>query len=334
MEKFGKLKDGTNVELFTLGADDGLQAEILTLGGTLRRLTLPVNGKRIPLVFALPDLAAYLADTMYIGQIVGRYSNRIAGAQFKLGAKTYKLTANEHDYTLHGGALAFGRYVWEVLSVAEGGNGHVKLGHRSPAGTNGFPGNLDVTATISLRDDTLALHFEAVTDEPTPISLTWHPYFNLSGDPRVPIANHRMQLAASHYLPVKPSWLPTGEIVPVDGTPFDFRAHKELRVPDASTHPQITLARAYNHCWAVDGGAQIAGELWSPESGVRMQIRTDLPGIQVYDGFAISQQYPGWHAVCFEPGNYPDAPNHANFPNSILMPGATHRSFMSFSFSS
>jgi aldose 1-epimerase len=333
MQPFGQLPDGSAVESVMLGSPDGLQAEILTLGGTLRSLTLPVKGRRLPLVFTLPDLAAYLKDTSYIGQLVGRYGNRIAGAAFTLDGQTYRLSANNGANTLHGGHVGFGKYVWQVLGVGGGRNSFIKLGHRSPAGINGFPGNLDVTALISVFENTLRLQFEATTDAPTPISFTWHPYFNLSGDPSIPIDDHRLMLAADHYLPVNQARVPTGEIAAVAGTPFDFRKPKSLRVPPPSVHPQIALTRGYDHCWVVDRKAPVAGELHSPRSGVRMQVRTDLPGLQVYGGYHLPQVYPGWHAVCLEPENFPDAPNHANFPSSILRPGETHRSFMSFSFS-
>ena len=333
LKPFGRMPDGTGVEIATLGSEEGLQAQILTLGGTLRSLTLPVDGKRIPLVFSLPDLGAYLADTSYIGQLVGRYGNRIAGAAFALDGRTYRLTANNGPNTLHGGETGFGKYVWQVLGAGGGRNTYIKLGHRSPAGINGFPGNLDVTALISVYENTLTLQYEAVTDAPTPISLTWHPYFNLSGDPGAPIDEHRLMLAADHYLPVNEARVPTGEIAPVAGTPFDFRRPRPMRVPPPSSHPQIALTRGFDHCWVVDRKAPIAGELHSPRSGVRMQVRTDLPGLQVYGGYHLPQVYPGWHAVCLEPENFPDAPNHPEFPNSILRPGETHRSFMSFSFS-
>src|SRR5687768_535931 len=180
---FGQLPDGQDVEVYTLGSEDGLQAEILTLGGTLRSLSIPVNGKRIPLVLSLPDLPAYLKDTSYLGQLVGRYGNRIAGAAFELDGKQYKLPANNGPNLLHGGDVGFGKYVWKVLGSGGGKNTYLKLGHRSPAGTNGFPGTLDVTALISVYENTLTLAFEATTDAPTPISFTWHPYFTLSGDP-------------------------------------------------------------------------------------------------------------------------------------------------------
>lgn len=334
---FGRLPDGKEVDLVTLGSDKGLQAEILTLGGTLRSLTLPVGGKRIPLVLSLPDLPAYLKDTSYLGQLVGRYGNRIGGAAFELDGKRYALTANNGPNTLHGGEVGFGKYVWQVLGSGSGRNSYLKLGHRSPAGINGFPGNIEVSALISVLENTLTLAYEATTDAPTPISFTWHPYFNLSGDPGRSIDDMRLMMNASHYLPVNDARVPTGEIAPVAGTPFDFRKAKELRVPPPSTHPQIKLTGGYDHCWVIDKPSaskdgRIVAELHSPASGVRMSVRTNLPGLQVYGAYHLRTVYPGLHAVCIEPENFPDAPNHPNFPSSILRPGETHRSFMSFSF--
>ena len=330
---FGKLPDGTAVQAITLGAADSLQAEILTLGGILKSLTLPVKGKRMQLVLGFDKLDGYLADTSYIGQLVGRYGNRIANAAFTLDGREYKLTANNPPNLLHGGAIGFGKYAWNVLGFGGGKTSYVKLGHRSPAGTNGFPGNLDVTALITVYENTLTLQFEATTDAATPISFTWHPYFTLAGDPRVPIDDWKMKLDASHYLPVNAARVPTGEIAPVAGTPFDFRKPRPLRVPPPSSHPQIALTQGFDHCWVVGKDARVAAEVYAPQTGVRMQVKTNLPGVQVYGAYHFKSVYPGWHAVCVEPENFPDAPNHANFPSSILRPGETHKSFMSFTFS-
>ena len=329
---FGRLADGSEVEVHTLGNPDGLQAEILTLGGTLRSLTLPVKGKRVPLVLSLPDLPAYLKDTSYLGQLVGRYGNRIAGAAFELDGQKYQLTANNGPNTLHGGEVGFGKYIWRVLGTGHGRTSFVKLGHHSPAGVNGFPGNLEVTALISIRDNTLTLTYEATTDAPTPVSFTWHPYFTLSGDPSMEIDEETMRIAASHYLPINDSRVPTGEIAPVAGTPFDFRKAHSVRVPPPSSHEQIKLTGGFDHCWVLDKGAPVAAEVHSPSSGVTMQVKTNLPGLQVYGAYHLKAAYPGWHAICLEPENFPDAPNHPNFPSSILRPGVVHRSTMSFAF--
>jgi aldose 1-epimerase len=330
---FGRMPGGAEVEAYTLGSENGLQAEILTLGGTLRSLSLPVKGRRIPLVLSLPDLDAYLKDTSYLGQLVGRYGNRIGGARFELDGKTYELTANSGPNTLHGGTVGFGKYVWKVLGSGGGRNSYLKLGHHSPAGINGFPGNLDVTAMLSVYDDTLTLAYEATTDAPTPVNLTWHPYFTPSGDAGRSIDELRMQINAGRYLPVNDVRVPTGEIAPVAGTPFDFRKPKSVEVPPAASHPQIALTRGFDHCWVLDPGAAFAAQVYSPSSGVRVQVKTNLPGLQVYGAYHLAQAYPGWHAICLEPENFPDAPNHANFPGTILRPGETRRSFMSFRFS-
>jgi aldose 1-epimerase len=328
---FGRLPDGQEVDVYTLGSKDGLQAEILTLGGTLRSLTFPVKGKRIPLHLSLPDLPAYLKDTSYIGQLVGRYGNRIAGGKFKLDGKEYKLTANNGGNTLHGGDVGFGKYVWKV-EMATADKTALWLSHDSPAGTNGFPGNLRVTAMITVSDNTLYLQYGARTDAPTPINLTWHPYFTLSGNPQDTTDDQRLQIAASHYLPVNAARVPTGEIAPVDGTPFDFRKSREMRVPPPSSHPQIALTRGYDHCWVLDKPTRIAAELYAPSSRVLMEVKTDMPGLQVYDAAHFRTVYPKWHAIAIEPENFPDAPNHPNFPSSILRPGVKYEAYMSFAF--
>jgi len=330
---FGHTQEGSEIRLFTLGETGGLQAEIMTLGGTLRSLTLPVKGKRLPLVLGFPDNGQYFADTSYVGQLVGRFGNRIAGAKFELDGKTYQLTANNPPNLLHGGTIGFGKYVWNVIGAGSGKTSYVKLGHRSPAGTNGFPGNLDVTALYTVFENTLTLAYEATTDAPTPINLTWHPYFTLSGDPRKPIDEIQMRIAADRYLPVNESRVPTGEIAPVAGTPFDFRKMHDVRVPPASSHPQIALTRGFDHCWVLNPGADVAAEFYAPSSGVRMKVKTSMPGLQVYGAYHFRSVYPGLHGLALEPENFPDAPNHANFPSSILRPGETYRSFMSFTFS-
>ena len=206
-------------------------------------------------MLSLPDLPAYLKDTSYLGQLVGRYGNRIAGAAFELDGKT--LQAHRQQRRQHAARRRRRLRQIRVEGAGRGGgkNTYVKLGHRSPAGINGFPGNLDVTALISVYENTLTLAYEATTDAPTPISFTWHPYFTLSGDPRDSIDEQRLTMAASHYLPVNESRVPTGEIAPVAGTPFDFRKPKSVRVPPPSSHPQIALTARLRPLL----GASIAG---------------------------------------------------------------------------
>ena len=330
---FGRLADGSEVFAYLLGSPDGLQAEVLTLGGILHSLTPPVQGRRIPLVVSLPDVQSHLVDRSFVGQLVGRFANRIGGAAFELDGRRFRLSANNGANTLHGGEPGFGKQLWRVVEAGNGRRSFLKLALHSPDGSNGFPGNLDVTALISIEDNTLTLAWEATTDAPTPVSLTWHPYFNLSGDAQTAADHHTLRVAATRYLPVSAALIPTGEVASVAGTPFDFRKARPLRAPPAEAHPQIRDVGGYDHCWVLDKEARVAAELYSPASGVRMAVRTNLPGLQVYGAYHLRTAYPGMHAICLEPENFPDAPNHANFPSSILRPGETHRSFMSFTFS-
>jgi aldose 1-epimerase len=330
--KFGRLPDGSEVFAHVLGDADGLQAEVLTLGGILHSLTLPVQGgRRIPLVLSLPDVQSYLDDLAYLGQLVGRFGNRIGGASFALDGRRFELSANNGANTLHGGEPGFGKQLWRVVDSGSGRRSFVKLALRSPDGSSGFPGNLDVTALISIEDNTLTLAWEATTDAPTPVSLTWHPYFNLAGTAHLPVGDHTLRIAASHYLPVSAALIPTGEVAPVAGTPFDFRAAKPLRAPPAQVHPQLRDVGGFDHCWVLEKNARVAAELYCPSNGVRMQLLTDLPGLQFYDGNQLPADV---HGLCLEPEHFPDAPNRPDFPDCILRPGQVHRSFMSYVFSS
>ena len=280
------------------------------------------------------------SDTSYVGQLVGRFGNRIAGAAFEIDGKNYNLTANNGGNTLHGGEVGFGKYVWKVLGSGGGKNTYVKLGHRSPAGTNGFPGNLDVTALISVFENTLTLAHEATTDAPTPISLTWHPYFTLSGDPRDSIDEQRLTIAASHYLPVNGSRVPTGEIATVADTPFDFRKSKNLRVPPPSSHPQIALTSGYDHCWVLDQPLRDAGAgrrravcafEWRAHAGENQPARAAgvrrlaLPQSSTRNGTASPRtgEFPGRAEPRELPEQHPAAWRDASFVHEFHFPGVT-----------
>jgi aldose 1-epimerase len=217
---FGRLPDGNDIDAVTLVGDAGLQAEVLTYGGILRRLSLQTDAGQVELVLGLPDLASYLADEDNLGILVGRYGNRIARARFPLDGREHVLSANEGRNHLHGGYRGFGRKVWTVL---ECGAGRLVLGCRSPAGEEGYPGALEVTATFRVHGSCLELEYAASSDAPTPVNLTHHPYFNLAGDPAVPAARQWLRIPADRYLPVDRELIPSGEIAAVAGTPFDFR---------------------------------------------------------------------------------------------------------------
>jgi aldose 1-epimerase len=332
---FGSLADGTAIEALTLGGADGLQAEVLTYGGILRRLTLPTRRGRTNLVLGLQDLDAYVGDSSYLGCIVGRFSNRIAGASFTLDGELHRLSANDGSHHLHGGELGFGKRVWRVLDFLPGTAARLRLGYRSFAGENGYPGNLEVSAEFVLDSDRLELRFEARCDAPTPVSLTYHPYFNLSGTTGWLEDDHGLRILADRFLPVSDRGLiPTGELRPVKDTPFDYRELRLLRPAASEAHPQLAAAGGYDHCFVVNPAAEAAAELRSVHSGVGLRIGTDQPGLQFYDGHALPRQHPELgRGICLEPQGFPNAPNEAGFPSAILRPGMTYSRWLAYTFS-
>lgn len=325
MRSFGMLEDGRSIEAVTLGTDDFLQVEVLTYGAILRRLTYPVRGVRRDLILHFDRLEHYERDRAYVGSLVGRFGNRIAGSRFELDGKTHVVTANEGVNHLHGGALGFGKRVWRVLDVSEKTGRRVVLGYRSADGEEGYPGNLDVTAELTVKPHALSIVLSARTDAPTPINLTYHPYFNLAGAQRAPATDQRLRIPASHYLPVVPGLIPTGEIAAVSGTTFDFRASRRLRPPPSSAHPQLGLAGGYDHCWVLDPNADCACELSSPDRDVTLTM-SGGPGLQFYNGQYLSRVHPTLGSgVILEPQGFPNAPNTPAFPGAILRPGESYR---------
>jgi aldose 1-epimerase len=334
MRPFGTLRDGRTVDVITLGAADGLQAEVLTYGGILRRLTLPARHGPRDLVLSLPDLDAYVRDSAFLGVLVGRFANRIAQARFELGGRQHRLTANDGPHQLHGGTAGFGKRLWRVLAVQQSPRPQILLGLTSTDGEEGYPGNLEVTAQITVEPSELLLRFEARADATTPLSLTWHPYFNLSGDPVRPVGDQLLRLPASRYLPVIDSALiPTGEIAQVAGTPFDFRALRPLQPPALASHPQLQKGSGYDHCWVLDSGRDCDAELQSAHSGITLRLHSERPAIQFYGGQMLPGAHPGVSGLCLEPQDFPNAVNEPHFPPALLQPGETWRSAFRYRFS-
>jgi aldose 1-epimerase len=335
IEPFGKLGDGREVQQVTLGAAGELQAQVLTYGGILRRLTFPVHGTPRDMVVTLPSLDAYVGDSSYQGILVGRVGNRIADARFQLNGRTHTLTANNGPNQLHGGVLGFGKRIWTVLDFQAAPRPRLVLKLHSPDGEEGYPGNLDVTAEIALAGPELRLTFEARVDAPTPVNLTYHPYFNLSGDNRRATDEMVLRIPASKFLPVRSSQLiPTGEVAPVEGTSFDFRAARPIKPPPANAHPQLGFGGGFDHCWVLDPARDCDAELHSPHSGVTLKVSSEQPGIQFYGGQYLAGSHPGLHGVCLEPQGFPNAVNEPTFPSQILKPGETLRATFVYRFSS
>lgn len=315
------------MQAITLGEAQGLQAEILTYGAILHRLDLPVAGQRRSLVLQLPTLSHYEQDPAYVGPVVGRFGNRIAGGRFVVDGTAYQLTRNEHGNHLHGGALGVGKRLWTLLESPSGNT--CRLGMTSPAGEEGYPGNLLIELLLTIRPDSLLASMTATTDAPTPVNLTYHPYFNLGGAATA----HWLRIPASHFLPVGPGLIPTGEIQPVAGTPFDFRAGRIIAPPDISTHPQLAAAGGYDHCWVLDADADCHCELRSPSPDLAMRIRGSGPALQFYNGQFLARAHPDiGTGLILEPQGFPDAPNHPHFPSAILRPGQIHRADLTYQF--
>jgi len=327
---FGRLADGSAVHAHALGAADGLSAEVLDLGGILARLEFPGAHGRTSLVLGLGDAQAYFDDPAYLGIVVGRFGNRIAGARFELDGRPHRVAANEGANHLHGGMLGFGRRLWQVRAHDAA---TLVLGYHSPAGEEGYPGNLDVTARYHLEGARLRLEFEATCDAACPFNPTHHPYWNLAGDPAVPAAAQWLQVPGSGYLPVGEGLIPLGEVAPTAGTPFDFRTARTLEAAAAGGHPQLDAAGGYDHCLVLEAGSRTHALLYSPHSGIAMRIESDAPALQLYDGHALDRQHPGiGRGLCLEPQGYPDAPNRPAFPEAVLRPGEVYRRTIEYRF--
>lgn len=327
---FGQLENGTPVHAYRLGDDAVLSAEVLDLGGILAGLEFPGAHGRTGLVLGLPDARAYFDDPAFLGILVGRYANRIAGAKFVLDGREYGVSANEGRNHLHGGMLGFGRRPWRVEAH---GDDSIALRYRSPAGEEGYPGNLDVLATYRIEGACLRLDFEATADAPTPFNPTHHPYFNLAGEPAVPAAAQWLRVPASGYLPVGPDLIPDGRIADVAGSPFDFRVARTLEAAFDADDPQLRTGGGYDHCLVLDAGRGHAAMLYSPHSGIAMRIDSDAPALQLYGGQGLDRQHPGrGRGLCLEPQGYPDAPNRPDFPDAVLRPGTVYRRWIEYRF--
>ncbi len=329
MTPCGRLADGREVRSIAIGTPDGVQAEVLTYGAILRRLTVPVNGVRRDVILRFDTLAEYERDTAYVGPIVGRFGNRIAASRFTLDGVTHNVAANEGANHLHGGRIGFGKSVWRVT---EHDARRVWLTLRSEAGDEGYPGTLDATVALETRDDALRITLGAVTDAPTPVNLTYHPYFNVNAG-GAPATTMRLRIPAAHYLPVAAGLIPTGRRAPVDGTTFDFRTRRVLAPPPLASDPQLGLAGGYDHCWVLDADADCACELSSATGDLTLVMLGSGPGLQFYNGQFLDRTHPAiGSGVILEPQGFPNAPNEPGFPSSILRPGHTWRATIEYRF--
>ena len=328
-EPFGETADGQAVELFTLRNANGVEIRAITYGGIIVSIRTPDrDGHFDDIVLGYDDLAGYLTETPYFGAIIGRYGNRIAGGSFSLDGETFELAANNGPNHLHGGLRGFDKVVWEAESfVGQEGVG-VAFRYTSPHGEEGYPGTLEARVTYTLTDDNrLIIDYHATTDRATPVNLTQHTYFNLAGDGSGEILGHELQLAASNYTPVDATLIPTGEIVPVAGTPFDFTTSTAIGAAIEEDDSQLVNGLGYDHNFVLDG--EEAARVHDPATGRTLEIYTTEPGIQFYSGNFLDGSITGkaghvYHhryGFCLETQHYPDSPNQPDFPSTILRPG-------------
>ncbi|WP_171982358.1 aldose epimerase family protein [Sphingomonas sp. LM7] len=323
-------------------ARDGIRAELLTLGATLRRLEVPDrDGKAANIVLGYRDLADYRAHPRFYGVVAGRYANRIGSARFTLDGTEYRLPANDGANTLHGGPSGFDREDWKVAAR----DAHsVTFALHSPHLDNGFPGNLDVRVRYAIEEGGLSVGFRATTDRATVANLTHHAYFNLAGEASgTTVLDHVLRIPAGQTTPTDAALIPTGELASVEGTPFDFRIPKPIGRDIAAADTQLAQGRGYDHNFVLVGAAgtiRRIATLFDPASGRVMDLQSTEPGVQFYTGNYLGggtpgtggSIYPARGGLCLEPQKFPDSPNKPAFPSARLDPGHEYRHDMAFRF--
>lgn len=345
---FGRLPDGRSVELFTMRNGHGIEVRAMTYGAIITSLRTPDrNGIAADIVLGFDSLSAYLAGSPYFGAVVGRFANRIAGGRFTLDGVSYRLARNNGPNSLHGGERGFDKVLWSGESFQTDSTAGMTFRYVSPDGEEGYPGTVrvSVTYTLTARNE-LTIDYDATSDKATPINLSQHTYWNLHGDGRGDILDHMLTLNASAFTPVDSTLIPTGRIAPVEGTPFDFRRATAIGARINEADEQLRFGGGYDHNWVLDSGGAgalvAAARVEDPASGRRLDIRTTEPGIQFYSGNFLDGTLKGKQGVVYghrtalvlETQHFPDSPNHANFPSTILRPGERYRSRTTLVFSS
>ena len=338
--EFGVMPDSTKVSLYTLVNHSGITMKVTNYGGIITSLMVPdKNGKAEDIVLGYDSLSGYLAKTPYFGALIGRYGNRIAKGKFTLDGQEYRLALNDGPNHLHGGVKGFDKVVWDAEEFKTDSAVGIKLHRVSKDGEEGYPGNLDVTVTYTLNDDnTLVFDYSATTDKATPVNLTQHSYFNLAG--KGDIKSHELMINADKYTIVDSTLIPTGKLRDVKGTPFDFTTAKPIGKdleaaggkPIGFDHNFILNAKSIN---------DLAAQVVEPASGRMMEVYTDQPGIQFYTGNFLDgtitgksgKVYEQYSGFCLETQHFPDSPNQAAFPSTILKPGEKYHTTTIYRFS-
>jgi galactose mutarotase-like enzyme len=336
---FGRMPDGRDAHVLTIGAAPGPVVDVLTLGATVHRLLVTgADGRPRNVVLGHPDVEERLASGDYVGGTIGRYANRIAAGRFPLAGREVQVGTHDRGNSLHGGPDGFDVRLWEVV---EHDAEHCVLSMTSPDGDQGFPGTVTVTVGYRVEGDTVSVTMEASTDATTVVNLTNHAYLNLDGEGAGTIDEHVLLVEADAYTPVDATGIPLGDHAPVAGTPFDFRSPAAIGPAIRREHPQVADARGVDHNYVVRGtGLRRAATLSSPRAGLGVELWSDQPGLQVYTGNFLDgtrrstsgARYRQGDGIALEPQLFPDSPNRPEWPSALLEPGETYRSLMEWRF--
>ncbi len=340
---FGTMPDGTPVTIYTLRNASGMEARILNYGGIVQSLWVPdKNGSFGDVVLGYNNLDGYRTNSPYFGALIGRYGNRIARGQFTLNGVNYNLATNNGPNALHGGLKGFDKVVWEARPLRTPEGPALQLTYVSRDGEEGYPGTLNVTAVYTVtKDNALRLDYTATTDKDTIVNLTHHSYFNLAG--RGDILGHVVFINADQFTPVDSTLIPTGELRPVDGTPFDFRIPTAIGARIGQDDEQLKFGNGYDHNWVINhpmGRLDLMARVTEPTTGRVLEVLSTEPGLQFYsgnflDGTIVGKQgrvYQFRNAFVMEPQHYPDSPNHPNFPATELKPGQVYHNVIIYRF--
>ena len=342
---FDRTPDGQLVEIVTLRSPIGVEMTVLTYGGIIATLKTPDrSGALDDIVLGFDKLESYIKESPYFGCLIGRYGNRIAKGKFTLDGTPYTLATNNGPNHLHGGIKGWDKVIWASEPFQNATSSGVALTYTSKDGEEGYPGTVKAKVTYTLTDmGQLVVDYSATTDKATVINLTQHSYFNLAGSKANDILGHELMLNAPQYTPVDATLIPTGEIASVEGTPLDFRTSTKIGARINDTHQQMKFGEGYDHNFVLartGPGLVEAAKVIEPVTGRTMTISTTEPGIQFYSGNFLKgdlkgkggRVYPQRSGFCLETQHYPDSPNHANFPSTVLRPGEEYKSQTVFTF--
>jgi aldose 1-epimerase len=343
-QPFGTLPDGHEVKSYTLKNKNGVELKVINYGGIITHLRTPdKNGNFEDIVLGHDSLDGYLKGSPYFGAIVGRYGNRIANGKFKIDGTEYSVAQNNNGQHLHGGVKGFDKVFWDIEPYTSPEGEALKLTYLSKDMEEGYPGNLSVKVDYVLTDaNELKITYEATTDKKTVVNLTQHTYFNLTGAKR-DVLDHELMIKSDKLVPVNKVLIPTGKLTDVKGTPFDFNQPVKVGARIDEKDPQLAFGGGYDHCWVLSStdSLKMAATLYDSASGRFVEVFTTEPGIQFYSGNFLDGKIVGKNGVtynrrfglCLETEHFPDSPNQAGFPSTLLAPGETYKTQTTYKFS-